>query len=166
MNIFTNYFQSDCLRAELEIAHSIKSTTRVNPDLWVTVTPRLTLLTKITVYTFVNSRVIVCILRGFNRALLFRERMTPRYFAKTKHRDARITGAINFDYRSPLLFTMPFRTMAGRWYTRYTLRKSIIWFVKKETRALIRNIDADIGEYDCTKVERSFATLKRERVYS
>lgn len=82
------------MRAELEIARSIKSTTGVNPDLWMTVASRLTLLTKITVCD--NSRVIVCILRGFNRALPFRERMTPRYFAKTEHRDAHITVCNKF----------------------------------------------------------------------
>jgi len=96
------------VRSELEIARSIKSTIGVNLDLWVTVASRLTLSTKIGVYNLDNSRVIVCILRGFNRGLPFRERLTPRYFAKTKHRDAHITGVINFDYRSPLLLTMPF----------------------------------------------------------
>lgn len=116
------------MRSELEIARSIKGGTRVNLDLCVTVASRLTLSMKIRVYILDNSRVIVCILRDFNRGLPFQGRMTPRYFAKTKHRDARITGAINFDYRSPLLFTMPFsrRTMAERRYTRYMLRKSII----------------------------------------
>lgn len=160
------------MRSELEIARSIKSATGVNPDLWVTVASRLTLSAKIRVCILNNSRVIVCILRGFNRGLPFRVRMTLRYFAEIKHRDACITGAINFDYRSPLLSSQCLsRVVQWRGTDIHVkcYRKSIIWFVKKETRALIRDINATDAARRWRvvrwKVERWFFTLKWERVY-